>query len=750
MGISRGFCAIDSTSFKVNFNAEVDSATVFPKSFKVTQKDNGNQLFVKSVEVAEDKKSATVTLYDAMTDAKVYAVATSAIKDAAGVEMTADNDEFTYTKAVPASIEFASTVVPEGSNIELAKYVKVQDANGTEIKSGFDLAFDASVTVTDGKITTSGLKTVVVNAKVKGTELATGNKILTVEARTAKEVTELKLAKGTTDVVTLYQDGKAYDKDGAPISSGTLNLEAKFKDQFGDEITTAVEGTAYTYESLTPEILTVTKGGDVTPVASGTAMVRVKYGTVTKTIQVEIKATATLDAITASAPSVTVAKGQKSTFKVNLKDQYGNAFTGPVSVSSEATGTATATVSDSGTGKSEYTVTVTGVADGATNVVVKNGTKEIKVPVTVVAGGNVASYEIKVLDDGKIDKSASESPANDDAQIKVYALDASGNIVADVTNDVTVAGEVTDTNGVILSVTKRTINGEQVWVAENDGSTKVGTEALTVKLGSVTLGTVNVEVIDSSVVATTVTKKADLVKATDFDTLADVLSNIVIKDQAGTEMKDDSTTSGTDEKLVALTSVLDKVYSSDASVIKPVADGSSLAELLVQGEGSTSLTFTFDADSGIAPIAFTVNVDYKDLVEVLPEANVVAHTVADQDDAEVTGTYEDGVFTFSHDFAKLTEEQGGAPSVAKWVGAYIEGPTGAASVATLTVDGTDPRDFEDVAFETETGFEDGFFYFFPAQEGGNTNNLTIAWADADGNIIKVEKLQVKYVNTPTV
>nr|4UJ7_A Chain A, SURFACE LAYER PROTEIN [Geobacillus stearothermophilus] len=219
---------------------------------------------------------------------------------------------------------------------------------------------------------------------------------------------------------------------------------------------------------------------------------------VTKTIPVTVKANPVLETIAVDSTGVSVAKGQKATFKVTLKDQYGNKFTGNVNVTSDKTETATVSVSNSGIGQSEYTVTVNGVAEGSTTITIKSGTKEVKVPVNVVAGGPVANYQIKVLDDGKIDKSATESPANNDVQLKVYAVDANGNIVGDITNDVTITSEATDTNGVIVNASKSTANGDTVYVITDNGSKKVGKETLTVKLGTVTLGTVDVEVIDTT------------------------------------------------------------------------------------------------------------------------------------------------------------------------------------------------------------------------------------------------------------
>ncbi|MGG3887348.1 hypothetical protein [Brevibacillus panacihumi] len=131
----------------------------------------------------------------------------------------------------------------------------------------------------------------------------------------------------------------------------------------------------------------------------------------------------------------------------------------------------------------------------------------------------------------------------------------------------------------------------------------------------------------------------------------------------------------------------------------------------------------------------------------VPEVRVEAHTVADTEGTAVTGTYNDGTFTIGHDFTKLTLEKGGAPEEAKWVGVYIEGPEGATKAAKLVIVGTNEKSFDNVEFETETGFEKGFFYFFAAQEDGNSNELTITWADKDGATVGVEKLKVVYVNT---
>nr|4UJ8_A Chain A, SURFACE LAYER PROTEIN [Geobacillus stearothermophilus]4UJ8_B Chain B, SURFACE LAYER PROTEIN [Geobacillus stearothermophilus]4UJ8_C Chain C, SURFACE LAYER PROTEIN [Geobacillus stearothermophilus]4UJ8_D Chain D, SURFACE LAYER PROTEIN [Geobacillus stearothermophilus]5FTY_A Chain A, SURFACE LAYER PROTEIN [Geobacillus stearothermophilus]5FTY_B Chain B, SURFACE LAYER PROTEIN [Geobacillus stearothermophilus] len=235
--------------------------------------------------------------------------------------------------------------------------------------------------------------------------------------------------------------------------------------------------------------------------------------------------------------------------------------------------------------------------------------------VNVVAGGPVANYQIKVLDDGKIDKSATESPANNDVQLKVYAVDANGNIVGDITNDVTITSEATDTNGVIVNASKSTANGDTVYVITDNGSKKVGKETLTVKLGTVTLGTVDVEVIDTTLKATVVTKKADLIEldaADNGDALAKLLANLDIKDQNGNPMVDSAATPNTNEKLQALKSVLSGIVSSDTSVIGSVSnvdnlkDDASISGLAVKKAGTVTLTLVFNEDSKIAPIAITV------------------------------------------------------------------------------------------------------------------------------------------------
>ncbi|WJM14206.1 Ig-like domain-containing protein [Geobacillus stearothermophilus ATCC 12980] len=608
--------AIDSTSFKVTFTKPVDKATAIPKNFSITLKGTETKLYPKSVEVSESGLTATVTLYDTLVDGKTYTVVTSGLKDTAGKEFETSTNEFTYNKPVPASITFNFNKLPEDSAVDLTKYVTVKDAAGNVIKSGFELEFTSSEKLTQGKfINTTGKKSVIVNATVKGTNVTTGNVILAVEDEKAAEVSELKLTKDNKEVVTLYANGNAFDKDGNQISSGTLTLTAKFKDQYGNELTGKVAGTDYTFESLNPEVLVVAPDGSVTPIVPGTALVKVKYGEVTKTIPVTVKANPVLETIAVDSTGVSVAKGQKATFKVTLKDQYGNKFTGNVNVTSDKTETATVSVSNSGIGQSEYTVTVNGVAEGSTTITIKSGTKEVKVPVNVVAGGPVANYQIKVLDDGKIDKSATESPANNDVQLKVYAVDANGNIVGDITNDVTITSEATDTNGVIVNASKSTANGDTVYVITDNGSKKVGKETLTVKLGTVTLGTVDVEVIDTTLKATVVTKKADLIEldaADNGDALAKLLANLDIKDQNGNPMVDSAATPNTNEKLQALKSVLSGIVSSDTSVIGSVSnvdnlkDDASISGLAVKKAGTVTLTLVFNEDSKIAPIAITV------------------------------------------------------------------------------------------------------------------------------------------------
>jgi hypothetical protein len=590
--------AIDDKTFKVTFSKEVKG--VLPSNFVVTQKDNGARFYVSNVTLAEDKKSATVTLYDAMVEGKVYTVATSNVEAVDGKKVN-DSNEFTYTKAVPASITLASKL-PEADSVDLDDYVTVKDAAGNVIKSGYTVTFTSNVDIKTGNvIDTRGKTSVTVNAtitKADGTTITTGNVVIPVEAPKAASIDTFKLVSGTTptEVGTLFLDAtKVLDKDGKAISGASasnLRLVATFKDQFGKDIDVADEK----YESLTPTVLTVTPNGNVIPVSTGKALVRVTKDDLSKTIELEVKANPELKTLEVadSLSVVGASTAPAGSLKVTLKDQYGNKFNGTVTATSSDTSVATVVVPNGGdTTNGEITLTVQGHKEGTAKITITAGTLKKEVTVTATKAGTVAGYKIEAADD-TIDLNSS---ANDTtATIKVYEVDANGNKIKDITNDVTY--ELPTDSLVKATGTKNVFTNA-------DGNTKTGSTVVTVKAGTLTLGTVTINTVDTTDHVAAVEVVNPLLKLNTSDLvdnfgINEIAKNIKMTTKSG-KVLDNST------DLATKVAAIDEVITSDSSVVSVSSKTTVAAQEISVAKKTATLVVKFK-DSNIAPIAFNVEV----------------------------------------------------------------------------------------------------------------------------------------------
>ena len=590
--------AINATQIKVTFNKAADS--VLPSNFAITQKDDDAKFFVQSAVLADDKKSATVTLYDAMAEGKTYTVATTGI--------ATSTNEVTYVAAVPASIEFKSSL-PEAASVDVSKYVVIKDVAGNEV-TGYEPTITASVRFTSGTtIDTRTLKSVTLNATLTlkdGTTITTGNQVVAVEALKAATVESFKLVDGTKDVAKLFLNGKILDKDNKVISATGLKVVATFKDQYGKDFPAA---STVTYESLTPTVVSVATNGTVTPVSVGTAYVRVVCGKLTKTIELTVSENPKVTTVEVAdtlevVGDATTPAGQ---IKVTVKDQYGNPVASqPVTAKSSMPTVATATVASSGTTdtKGEVTVNVQGLKEGTTKVTVTVGEINKEVTVTVVKAGTVASYEIITPDD-TIDLNAGASDT--DATIQVYELDGNGKRVKDITSDVTF--ELPATGSLIKA---DTTPNKFVNATSPSTNTKTGTTTVTVKQGTLTIGTATIKVVDTTDKVAKVEVINPLIKLTtsteitNFNgtTILDAIAKNLKMTTASGKVLDDTSDLATKKAAIVelLTSNVDavKVTSTTGTI-------AGAAQTNIEGAPKTT-TLTVKLANEVAPVAFNVSV----------------------------------------------------------------------------------------------------------------------------------------------
>lgn len=604
--------AIDANSFKVTFNKEVQA--VLPANFVVTDKATGTRNYVQNAVLADDKKSATVTVYDALADGKAYVVETSGIKGADGVEMTSDSDEFTYTTPVPASISFKSTKLPVNAAVDLDNYIVVKDANGNELKSGYTVNYTSNATIGAGNtVDTRGISSLIVNAtitKADNTTITTGNVVLGVEAAVATAINTFGLVDGAGKAVTtLFLNGTGLLADGTAATgtagAGTLKLDSSFKDQYSEDIEVNDE----VYESLTPTVLAVNNStGAITPIQAGKALVRVTKGTLTKTIEIEVKANPTATTLEAVDTLTVVGSGTAPTgsFKLIIKDQYGNKVTTNDTVTITNSDATVATLSAPGTATAgELTVTVQGLKAGTTKVTLTVGTLKKEVTVTATAAGTVSGFAVEAAD-ATIDLNTDANDA--DATIKVYEVDAAGNKIKDLTASKEAIAAANLQFILPESGSKVKAKGGEaaanVFVKADDAT--AGTTEVTVKSGTLTIGTVTINVVNTTDTVASRELVSPLVKVNTSELQAGfnldaVAKNIKMTTKAGKVLGNE----GAD--LVAKKAAIASVVTSNSKAVT-VEDGTTVAAATVTGAAQTATLTVVFKDSTLAPVAFNVEV----------------------------------------------------------------------------------------------------------------------------------------------
>lgn len=633
--------AKNSTTVRVTFNKAVGALK--PINF-VVKDAKGNQLYVNTVTAVDgDANSVDVTLYDALTDGATYTVTAQNVVATDATTLATQDASVTYVKAKPAAIKFKTTQIPAtaGTNatVDLKDYITITDANGNDITPDYknDVTFTASTTLTDGvsKISVADKDVVFATATITdNTKIATPQVKLVAYAPSAAAVNTFKLESvvGTTatDITTLYKDD-SIDKDGNEWGISSLYLQGTFKDQFGNDYTP--KAGEVKYASLTPTVVSVDENtGAVTPISTGIAYVRVTAGTVTRTIQLEVKADPVITTVTADKAAVSVSKSLDQKVKLTFKDQYGNTIKNintanlTVTSSNEKVIDDTNYVNNNFNG-SDNSIDVKGLTAGTTTLTVAytdaatGANAKLDIPVTILdlSGTDAVGYKIVTVDDGKIDLNQYLTTPNDDAVFKVYTVDASGNYVDDVTNDPATSFnfEQKDTNGVTIKTETKLVfdstgkpvidpatNKQKVVPIPgsfvNDGSTKTGTETVTVKVGTLTIGTVGVQVVDTENKVASITADASVIKVPDLDVKAAVYAKLTAKDNTGAVYTDKSTPYTHDE---VIDQSITNVYSSNTNVV--TVSGNTYT---VKGFGTTTLTYEFDPATGIAPISVQVEV----------------------------------------------------------------------------------------------------------------------------------------------
>lgn len=304
----------------------------------------------------------------------------------------------------------------------------------------------------------------------------------------AEEITEVSITQGTTKV----ESGKI------SIANGTTTVKATKA--------TTIDGTTKanpvaTYTSSNPAVASVNATtGVVTPISTGTVTITIVADGATKTVPLTVVANARkAQTITANATTAKLFQGQTQMIDLEVKDQYGDNFTGRVTTTSADEAIATTNTSAAIT-DGKGTLTITAVAEGNTTV-------DVKADDTVFATINTQVSNDRVVTSRKIET----VQASDDFSLDIVkgSTDNTVNLVWNTYNasDYFIGAEtalnstytVTSSNPDVATITTDE-NGVITVTAVAAGLTDI-----VIKEGSVVRETRTITVVDTTPTIATVT-----------------------------------------------------------------------------------------------------------------------------------------------------------------------------------------------------------------------------------------------------
>lgn len=491
--------AITTTTAKVTFASELKN-DLTAADLTVKNKATGEKQVVKSVKIADDKKSATVEFYSELAANTTYTVDVKAGEETASAELVVG-------ALTPTTIDVEDQIVKAGTPTDL-KYT-VKDADGVDITgklpTGHTLYFksaSAAVNPETGVVNLDAGASIKVKVQVKkGTEVVAESKEVTVTAEAAVAT--------TISAVTVHNGTADFTKPNTTAYGAGYYVEAQAKDQLGD----VVEDATITYESQNLDVAVVDKNsGKITPVAeTGTVPVKVSLvvgdkTVATKTVNVEIKAPQKASAIAVAEKTALLSNkfADSKLVKVNVADQYGTAIAAEQVNDSDLTDNVEVFAADGktpstqltaaltqGTVKGEYNLTLdTTDASEAGDYIVKvyaAADKKVatEVKVTVKVPGAAKGYVIKDVPTEFDLAKASGTPTGNAITPKLWTADADGLAVAQSTDvefsvdnkAVTIATNGSSITAIDASQLKA---GDTFTITATVGPNKVATQKVTV------------------------------------------------------------------------------------------------------------------------------------------------------------------------------------------------------------------------------------------------------------------------------
>jgi hypothetical protein len=432
--------AINTTTAKVTFNKEVEA---LDKAAVVVTQD-GTKVYVKSVTLSEDKKSATVEFYNTLTSGKTY-----------DVEITVGEAKvtgsFDFVAGVAKTIELAAQSVVAGEKLAY----KVLDANGLDItaETTVEVATDVTgfFTPSKGQVLVAGSGDAT-EAFAKLTVKGTDGKVIAESAQvkvklavatptTVADYWTLKSSQGTLTSqknATGGYDSTDFKQDNTVnLNSAAEYLNVSVLTQFGKD-PASLSGHTVKYESLDTDVAIIDAAtGKVTPRKAGSAPIKVtllKGSTVVATQIVELTVAEKAEfkdlSVSKEEVSITTTVGLNTeTVVVKGLDQFGDQIARTTNnVTAVATDATIVKVEKSVGSNGAVNVKLTALKAGTTTVTVTSGEVTKTITVSVAKAGEAVGYEVQgaVAELLYADDLTTKTVDETQMTVKVKGVDAEG------------------------------------------------------------------------------------------------------------------------------------------------------------------------------------------------------------------------------------------------------------------------------------------------------------------------------------
>jgi len=426
--------AITSKTVKVTFATALTALN--KEDVTVVNKETGDKQYVQAVALSEDKKSATVDFYEALTKGTY----TATVK--AGEKSSSKDFDFAAGEVTKIDVNTAQTV--KAGDATAISY-KLLDAAGLDVtaENKSKVTFESSSTITDGKITLPNDGDIafvyVIVTKEDGTVVKSDK--ITVKAEASKPVDLINWTVSTKAENFASAD---YKQNTTVKADGAYNFYVEFKDQFDGK--SAYAGNVQ-YESLDKTVALVDREtGAVTPIKDGSVPVKisvVKDGKTlySKTVEIKTVAKAVASKLELKENQITVSSsiGTTKDVEVTFKDQYGDdiAFTGKLNVKvksgKDLIKALDAEQNVPGTTTHKFTVTPeTGKEGTAVIELSLNDQVKAEVTVKVEKAGAVSDFKVAGFEK-QLDKNTANKDAKSAMELKVYGVDEKGGQAAQIT-----------------------------------------------------------------------------------------------------------------------------------------------------------------------------------------------------------------------------------------------------------------------------------------------------------------------------